>query len=78
MDKSWDTFEFLGRFPIYTYPAPAPPLTPQTTLDACFQNFFSTLFLTDRVLICGDAIKWSILSPSNAVYSNLGFINIHA
>ena len=78
MDKSWDTFEFLGRFPIHTYPAPAPPLTPQTTLHACFQNFFSTLFLTARVLICGDAIKWSILFPSNAVYSNLGFINIHA
>ena len=33
MDKSWDTFEFLGRFPIHTYPAP--PLTLQTTLDAC-------------------------------------------
>ena len=32
-------FKFLGRFPIHTYPAP--PLTPQTTLDACFQSFFS-------------------------------------
>ena len=62
MDKSWDTFEFLGRFPIHTYPAPAPPLTPQTTLDACFQNFFPTLFLKDRVLICGDAIKRSIFA----------------
>ena len=36
---SWDTIEFLGRFPIHTYPAP--PLTPQTTLDACFQNYFA-------------------------------------
>ena len=60
MDKSWDTFEFLGRFPIHTYPAP--PLTPQTTLDACFQNFFPSLLLKDRVLICRDAIKRSILA----------------
>ena len=36
--KSWDTFGFLGRFPIHT--GPTPPLTPQTTLDACIQNFF--------------------------------------
>ena len=42
MDKSWDTFELLGRFPIHAYPAPA--LTPQTTLGACFQNFFSLSF----------------------------------
>ena len=44
MDKRWDTFEFLGRFPIHTYPAP--PLTPQTTLDACCGIFFpvSTLY----------------------------------
>ena len=44
MDKSWDTFEFLGRFPIHTYPAP--PLTPQTTLDACCGIFspVSTLY----------------------------------
>ena len=63
MDKSWDTFEFLGRFPIHTYPAPAPhPLTPRTTLDACFQNFFPSLLLKDRVLICRDAIKRSILA----------------
>ena len=62
MDKSWDTFEFLGRFPIHTYPAPAPSLTPQTTLDACFQNFSPSLLLKDRVLICRDAIKRSILA----------------
>ena len=37
--KSWDTFAFLGRFPIHT--GPTPPLTPQTMLDACIQNFFS-------------------------------------
>ena len=44
MDKSWDTFEFLGRFPIHTYPAP--PLTPETTLDACCGIFspVSTLY----------------------------------
>ena len=47
--KSWDTFEFLGRFPVYTHPAP--PLTPQTTLDACFQTFFApvaTLYRAGR------------------------------
>ena len=44
MDKSWDTFEFQGCFPIHTYPAP--PLTPQTTLDACCGIFspVSTLY----------------------------------
>ena len=36
--KSWDTFVFLGSFPIHT--VPAHPLTPQTILDACIQNFF--------------------------------------
>ena len=42
--KSWDTFAFLGRFPIHT--GPTPPLTPQTMLDACIQSFFrvSTLY----------------------------------
>ena len=42
--KSWDTFGFLGRFPIHT--GPTPSLTPQTMLDACIQNFFrvSTLY----------------------------------
>ena len=42
--KSWDTFAFLGRFPIHT--GPTPPLTPQTMLNACIQNFFrvSTLY----------------------------------
>ena len=60
MDKGQDTFEFLGRFPIHTYPAPS--LAPQTTLDACFQNFFPSLLLKDRVLICRNAIKRSILA----------------
>ena len=41
-EKSWDTFEFLLRFPIHTHLAP--PLTPQTTLEACFQIFFSPEF----------------------------------
>ena len=36
--KSWDTFAFLGRFPIHS--GPTPPLTPQTMLDACIPNFF--------------------------------------
>ena len=44
MDKSWDSFAFLGRFSIHT--GPTPPLTLQTVLDACIQNFsrVSTLF----------------------------------
>ena len=37
--KSWDTFAFLGRFPIHTGPT-SPPFTPQTKLDACIRNFF--------------------------------------
>ena len=43
-EKSWDTFAFLGHFPIHT--CPAPRLTPQAMLDACIQNFFrvSTLY----------------------------------
>ena len=42
--KCWNTFAFLGHFPIHT--GPAPPLTPQTMLDACIQNVFrvSTLY----------------------------------
>ena len=36
--KSLDTSAFLGRFPIHT--GPTPPLTPQTVLHACMQNFF--------------------------------------
>ena len=60
MDKSWDTFEFLGRFPIHTYPAPL--LTPQTKLDACFQNFFPSFLLKDCVFICRDAIERSFLT----------------
>ena len=42
--KSWDTFAFLGSFPIHT--GPTLPLTPQTMLDACIQNFsrVSTLY----------------------------------
>ena len=42
--NSWDTFAFLGRFPIHS--GPTPPLTPQTVLHACIQNFFrvSTLY----------------------------------
>ena len=41
--KSRDTFAFLGHFPIHT--GPAPPLTPQTTLDASTKNFFRVLTL---------------------------------
>ena len=42
--KSWDTFAFLGRFPIHT--GPTPPLTAQTMLDPCIQKLFrvSTLY----------------------------------
>ena len=44
MDKSLRTLAFLGRFPMHA--GPTPPLTPQTMLDACIQNFFrvSTLY----------------------------------
>ena len=42
MDKSLGTLAFLGRFPIHT--GPTPPLTPQTMLDACIQNFFFPSF----------------------------------
>ena len=41
--KSWDTFAFLAHFPLHT--VPAPPLTPQTTLDASTQNFVRVLTL---------------------------------
>ena len=42
--KSWDAIAFLGRFPIHK--GPTPPLTPQTMLDACVQNFLrvSTMY----------------------------------
>jgi len=43
VQKSWDTFAFPGRFPIHT--GPTPPLTPQTMLDACIQNFFRVSIL---------------------------------
>ena len=36
--RSWDTFAFLGRFPIHT--GLTPPLTTQTMLDTCIPNFF--------------------------------------
>ena len=41
---SWNTFTFLGHFPIHT--GPTSSLTPQTMLDACIQIFFrvSTLY----------------------------------
>ena len=55
-------FWISGAFPIHTYPAPAPSLSPQTTWDACFQNFSLSLLLKDRALICRDAIKRSILA----------------
>ena len=44
MDKSLGTLAFLGRFSIHT--GPTPPLTQQTILDACIQNYFrvSTLY----------------------------------
>ena len=41
--KSWDTFSFLGRFRIHT--GPSPPLTPQTMLNSCIQNFFGVPIL---------------------------------
>ena len=41
MDKSLGTLAFQGHFPIHT--GPTPPLTPQTILDACIQDFFPLL-----------------------------------
>ena len=40
MDKSLRTLAFLERFPMHA--GPTPPLTPQTMLDACIQNWFSS------------------------------------
>ena len=61
--KSWRTFAFLGRFPIYT--GPTPPLTPQTMLDACIHKFFrfSTLYRveggrTEREFRKGCIVLW--------------------
>ena len=44
MDKNLGTLLHFWAFPIHT--GPTPPLTPQTMLDACIQNFFwiSTLY----------------------------------
>ena len=44
MDKNLGTLLHFWAFPILT--GPTPPLTPQTMLDACIQNFFqvSTLY----------------------------------
>ena len=36
--ETWDIFAFLGCFPIHT--GPTAPLTPQTMLNTCIQNFF--------------------------------------
>ena len=41
VQKCWDTFAFWGRFRVHT--GPTPPLTPQTKLEACIQNFFRVL-----------------------------------
>ena len=41
--KSWDTFAFLGSFPIHT--GPTHPLTPETTLHTCIQKFFRVSIL---------------------------------
>ena len=38
MDKSVGTLAFLGRFLFRK--GPTPPLTPQTKLDTCIQDFF--------------------------------------
>ena len=37
--KSWDTFAFLGRFPIHT--GPTPPLTLQNNVGRVYPEFFS-------------------------------------
>ena len=66
--KSWDTFAFLGRFPIHT--GPTPPLTPQTMLDACIQNFFwvSTLYRVGGGRTARKFRKWcNVLRGSRAM-----------
>ena len=55
--KSWDTFAFLRRFPIHT--GPTPPLTPETVLHACIQNFcrVSTLYSVGERENCKKILK---------------------
>ena len=36
--KSWDTFAFLGRFPIHA--GPTPPLTLQNNVGRVYPEFF--------------------------------------
>ena len=63
--KSWDTSAFLGRFPIHT--GPNPPLTPQTMLDACIQNFFrvSTLYRVEGRRSARKFRKWCTVLGGN-------------
>ena len=42
-----DKFTFVGRFSVHT--CPKFPSTPQTTLDACIQNFSLVLTLRNKV-----------------------------
>ena len=76
---SWDTFAFLGRFPPILI-CPTPPLTPQTTLDACIQNFFrvSTLFgvegrRTERKCRKGCTVLWG--NPELQKIMNTAFLS---
>ena len=57
LDKSWDSFAFLGRFPIYK--GPASTLNPQTKLDVCIHNFFqvSTLYRLEGRENCKKILK---------------------
>ena len=63
--KPWDTFAFLRRFPIHT--GPTPPLTPQTMLDACIQNFFrvSTLYRVGGGRTARKFRKWCTVLRGN-------------
>ena len=54
--KSWDTFAFLGRFPIHT--GPTLPLTPHTMSDACIS--FVDLVLNkhpEAAIVCGGDVN---------------------
>ena len=62
--KSWDTFAFLGRFPIHT--GPTTPLIPQNNVGRVFPDFFPSFnfkVLYMQKLRCNYNIN--ICNPSN-------------
>ena len=62
--KSWDTFAFLGRFPIHT--GPTTPLIPQNNVGRVYPDFFASFnfkVLYMQKLRCNYNIN--ICNPSN-------------